>query len=170
MQRMLKNLDVNVGNVTVKAKLSRKEQVREAQLRYYLKHKDKIKARCKKYRINNKNKIREYFNNRYKIDSNYRLRGALTRRIWKVLKGVNKSKSTLELLGCTLKELWQHLESQFKFGMNKENYGKWHVDHIRPCASFNLTDPLQQAKCFHYTNLQPLWAKDNLSKGAKYNG
>ena len=52
--------------------------------------------------------------------------------------------------------------------MTKENHGKWHVDHIIPCASFDLTKPEQQAKCFHYTNLQPLWAKDNAKKGAKY--
>ena len=52
--------------------------------------------------------------------------------------------------------------------MSWGNYGKWHVDHIRPCASFNLVNEEEQKKCFHYTNLQPLWAKDNLSKGSKY--
>jgi hypothetical protein len=51
--------------------------------------------------------------------------------------------------------------------MNWQNYGQWHIDHIRPCASFDLKDPIEQAKCFNYTNLQPLWAKENLSKGAK---
>ncbi|NBT08982.1 MAG: hypothetical protein EBS98_09300, partial [Chitinophagia bacterium] len=49
------------------------------------------------------------------------------------------------------------------------NYGKfgWHLDHIQPCASFDLTDPSQQKKCFHYSNIQPLWAKDNWSKGSR---
>jgi HNH endonuclease. len=54
--------------------------------------------------------------------------------------------------------------------MSWDNYGRdgWHIDHIRPCASFDLTDPEQQRQCFHYTNLQPLWAADNIRKGAKW--
>ena len=61
-----------------------------------------------------------------------------------------------------------HLEAQFKPGMTWDNYGLkgWHVDHIRPCASFDLRDPEQQRRCFHYTNLQPLWAEENLKKGS----
>ena len=51
--------------------------------------------------------------------------------------------------------------------MTWDNHGEWHIDHIKPCASFDLTDADQQRECFNYTNLQPLWAKDNLSKGAK---
>ena len=53
--------------------------------------------------------------------------------------------------------------------MNWDNYGQWHIDHIRPCASFNLLDPIEQKICFHYTNLQPLWAEDNLKKSNKEN-
>jgi len=51
--------------------------------------------------------------------------------------------------------------------MTRENHGKWHLDHVRPCASFDLTKPEEQEKCFHYSNYQPLWAEQNLSKGAK---
>ena len=61
-------------------------------------------------------------------------------------------------------ELKAYLELQFTDGMTWENRGNWHIDHIRPCASFDLTDPEQQKQCFHYTNLQPLWAADNLAK------
>ena len=80
-----------------------------------------------------------------------------------------KSDSTMNLLGCTIQEAREYLEKQFKEGMTWENHGHetWHIDHIIPCASFDLTDPEQQKKCFHYTNLQPLWAKENMSKGAK---
>jgi hypothetical protein len=73
----------------------------------------------------------------------------------------------MRLLGCDVSQLWEHLESMFQEGMTKENYGKWHVDHIKPCASFDMYDPEQQKQCFHYSNLQPLWAEDNLIKGIR---
>ena len=88
--------------------------------------------------------------------------------MYKVLKGLVKSAPTLKLLDVpNIEFLWQHLEKKFQPGMTRENYGLWHVDHIIPCASFDFSDPKQQKKCFHYTNLQPLWATDNFSKGAK---
>ena len=75
---------------------------------------------------------------------------------------------TMKLIGCDIPHLIKHLESNFKDGMTWDNYGKWHVDHIQPCISFDLEDINQQKKCFHYTNLQPLWAKENWLKGDKY--
>ena len=71
------------------------------------------------------------------------------------------------IIGCTLEQLKKHLENQFTAGMTWKNYGRngWHIDHIKPCTSFDLTDPKQQRKCFHYSNLQPLWAAENISKG-----
>ena len=83
--------------------------------------------------------------------------------------GARKASKTMELLGCSVQELKAHLESKFKPGMNWTNHTKdgWHIDHILPCASFDLTDPSQQRKCFHFTNLQPLWATDNRSKSAR---
>ena len=106
---------------------------------------------------------------RWKKDrSNCFLAGKLRKRIYRVMRGVLKSAPTLRLLGCTVDHLKFHLESKFKRGMNWENYGrKWHIDHVLPCASFDLTDPRQQAICFHYTNLQPLEAKANIRKGKR---
>lgn len=77
-----------------------------------------------------------------------------------------------DLIGCTMDDFKKWISSQFKDGMSWENYGYngWHIDHIRPCASFDLTKSEEQKRCFHYTNLQPLWAKPNRSKGSFYNG
>ena len=88
-------------------------------------------------------------------------------RIHTVLNN-KKDKHTTEYLGCDKKTLYNHLEKQFKDGMSWEKQGEWHIDHIRPCASFNLELEDERMKCFHYTNLQPLWATDNLSKSDKY--
>jgi hypothetical protein len=88
-----------------------------------------------------------------------RLCGLLSREL--------RAESTFELTGCSLEQLVDHIESQFQDGMSWDNRSEWHIDHIRPCVSFDLTDPEQQRQCFHYTNLQPLWASDNCSKGAK---
>jgi len=134
-------------------------------LKYRKKRGSKISA---KFFQKNKKRILEKKYLRLKTDPNFRMKHYLGTRIRKVLTGIiKKSKLTQELVGCTIEQLWVHLEKSFKKGMTKENYGLWHVDHIIPCASFDLTDLNQQAKCFHYTNLQPLWAYENLSKGAK---
>ena len=85
---------------------------------------------------------------------------------------MNQSKlrleSTLELLGCSIAEARIHIESQFLDGMSWENVGDWHIDHRRPCASFDLALESNQKMCFHYTNLQPMWASENISKGASF--
>ena len=93
-----------------------------------------------------------------------RLLHGLRNRIRNALKGGAKSAHTVELLGNTIEGAKAHLESHFQPGMTWDNYGAWHVDHIKPCAAFDLTDPAQQRACFHFTNLQPLWAVDNLKK------
>ena len=109
--------------------------------------------------------------NRYHNDANYRLRRILSNRLRHALKGNTKSGRTLELLGTTVEHLRQHLESQFLPGMSWDNHGqgegKWQIDHIVPCASFNLSEEEQQSQCCHWTNLQPLWWKDNQEKSDK---
>src|SRR6266508_55598 len=80
-----------------------------------------------------------------------------------------KQSKTSELLGCSIEHLRVWLTFYFQIGMTWKNYGSaWHIDHIRPCASFDFSDVNQQKECFHYTNLQPLFAVDNIKKGAKY--
>lgn len=90
------------------------------------------------------------------------------------LRGKAKAGHSLELIGCTPDFLRQHLENLFDIGMTWKNYGhghgKWCVDHKRPCASFDLSKPIQQKKCFHYTNLRPLWFIENIIKGSSYKG
>jgi hypothetical protein len=106
---------------------------------------------------------------RRKVDVQFRLRQNLRARLRTALKRGLKVGSAVQDLGCTIPELQVHLEAQFQPGMTWENntlYG-WHVDHVRPLTSFDLTDRNQLLQACHYTNLQPLWAKDNLSKGAK---
>ena len=125
----------------------------------------RVAADNKRYGIKHRKKLTQKFLNRRRTDPNFKILTILRGRIKDVLKGHSKSDSTINILGCTIEELWIHLESKFTEGMTRQNHGKWHVDHIIPCASFDLTKPEQQVKCFHYTNLQPLWALDNLKKG-----
>lgn len=82
---------------------------------------------------------------------------------------VAKRQSAVKLLGCTINEAMRYLEAQFKLGMSWENWSVrgWHIDHIRPLSSFDLTDPHQLAQACHYTNLQPLWARENIQKGGR---
>lgn len=120
---------------------------------YYIKNREYILTR---------NKANHY--RRLKTDISYKILCNLRRRIHHALKGTRKSKHTKELLGCSLIHFKKHLEARFQKGMSWDNYGQWHIDHIKPCAHFDLVDTKQQSICFHYQNLQPLWAQDNLIK------
>jgi len=124
---------------------------------YYQIHKEEIRKKRKERGFKRKESLQ------------YKLRHVLRSRIRQAIKHGYKSANTLELIGCSIEELKQHLEKLFKEGMTWENwsfYG-WHIDHIIPCSSFNLLLEEEQKKCFHYTNLQPLWMKENLEKGKK---
>ncbi len=98
-------------------------------------------------------------------------RRILRTRLYLALRsqGLRKSKenSAVRDLGCTIPEFRAHMEEQFSPGMSWDNHGQWHIDHIRPLSSFDLRDPDQIRSACHYSNLQPLWATDNLKKGAK---
>ncbi len=94
----------------------------------------------------------------------------LRTRIYRAMERgfTTKSAKTIELLGCTFEELRNHIEKQFADGMSWERIKEIDLDHIKPCASFDLTDPNQQRECFHYSNLQPLWRTDNRRKGSNF--
>jgi hypothetical protein len=147
-----------------------KEKNRKKSKRYYLKNRLEItRSARRKYKTQKYKKYaRNYARNKRKTDLHYRIKDNISRRIRDALRKSRKSKRTLELLGCSPRELRDYLTSKFQNGMSWDNYGEWHIDHIRPCASFNLTKPKEQEKCFHYSNLQPLWARDNLSKKDDY--
>jgi len=133
----------------------------------------KYAERQKEYIVNNRRMISMkaaiYSANKRKTDTAYRMLLNIRSRICIAVKKSNshKSNGTTKLIGCTVPELRIHLSEQFVDGMTWENYGQWHIDHIIPCSFFNLNDPEEQRECFHFSNLQPLWAIDNLRKGAK---
>lgn len=111
----------------------------------------------------------DYEKNRKKIDPVYKIACNLRRRINHIIKDDYKAGSAIKDLGCTPEELKEHLENQFQEGMTWENYGPkgWHIDHKMPLSKFNLEIKEEFLAASHYTNLQPMWAEDNLSKGNK---
>ena len=174
----------NVSNLFIDANCAIHPQcfsILAANKEYREKNKDKIKeynqkpevvARRQANRLKNKEKINTNKRHKEKLrrntDPSYKLITNQRTRITGILKK-HKTDKTLDLLGCSAKFLRTYIENKFLEGMTWGNYGKygWHVDHIIPCSSFNLIDPAQQQICFHYTNLQPLWAIDNLKKSNK---
>lgn len=114
-------------------------------------------------------KFVEYQKKRYATDPVFKIRGLIARRILKCLKAKNsrKTSSVLAIIDCSIDELKRHIENQFLPGMTWANHGKWHIDHIRPLASFDLTDWTQLRRAFSRDNMQPLWALDNQRKHAR---
>jgi len=168
-----------------------KSKIKEKKKRYYEENKETILEKCKeKYhkdrdhileirRENNKkniNKIRKQRREGYekqKDDIHFKLSSNIRKRLGQALRGNYKAGSAVKDLGCSIEKLKIYLEERFyqhlETGniMSWENYGRkgWHIDHIKPLSSFDLTDRDQFLKACHYTNLQPLWAEDNYKKG-----
>lgn len=124
----------------------------------------RVKTKCN-YSTPVKPKINHY-NIKPKTNTNYIIKKNLRNYINKAVRNYEtyKNKKLLELLGCSFLEFRQHLESTFQSGMTWDNYGKWEIDHIIPCAAFDLTDSEQQKICFNYKNMQALWKMDNINK------
>jgi vacuolar-type H+-ATPase subunit E/Vma4 len=162
-QRYLQNRDKVLERNKV-WRLTNVEKVKLGRKRHYVQNRQKVNAAISKYK-----------KRRMQIDPAFKLRDRLCKRVQFALKrclaGAKARKATgsMKLIGADIDWLMAWLEVQFKPGMTWENYGSvWHADHVQPCASFDLTDHQQQKLCFHWTNLQPLFAEENLAKGAKW--
>ena len=134
---------------------------------YKAKNADILKAKKKAFRIKNKEAINKDWQTRFNTDLNFRIAHNLRTRIGKFFTRGDKKGSAVKDLGCSVAELKTYLESKFQPGMSWENWGVdgWHVDHIKALSLFDLTDSEQFKQAAHYTNLQPMWADENISKG-----
>lgn len=168
---------------TKEYKDANKKIIREKNRKYDIEHAKNISERKRKYRQENRQilskrrreytqrpeiKLRnlKYQTNKMKTDSQFYLKNILRKRINNYLnrKNLKKIGSAVLDLGCSIDELRNYLQFKFTEGMTWENRGKWHIDHIIPLCKFNLSDREQFLKACHYTNLQPLWAEENLRK------
>jgi neutral trehalase len=150
----------------------RLENIEKFKLRdviYHSKNREKINNYLKAWQKNHKKDRLVKDAMRRKTDIHFSLRHKIHNRIITALKRNSKYSCSEQLLDCSISELRKNLESKFTDNMNWLDFlsGKIHIDHIIPCASFDLSKPEEQIKCFNYKNLQPLWAKDNLSKRDK---
>ena len=165
-----------------------KDELAAKDKQYAQDNKAGIAARKKRYRQDNKVEIaayekqywqghktektvynREYKRGRKANDIDYRLKSSVTTRIGQSIKGNKQCKHSMDLLGCSIPEVREHLEKQFQEGMSWDNWSVegWHIDHIIPLSYFDFRDYEQQKRAWHYTNLRPLWAMDNIKKKDK---
>jgi len=145
-----------------------KKELQDYGKKYMKEHYQEHKKYHKNYRKEHQEKIKkqekEYKKNKLNKDINFKLSHYLRVRLNHAIKNNSKFISVIKLLGCSIEQLKKHLKKKFKKSMSWKNYGLWHIDHIRPCCSFDLRKKKEQRKCFHYTNLQPLWAEQNFAK------
>lgn len=154
---------------------SNKESFKEYHEQYRKTHKEEISSRSNTWYQNNKERhIKHTTKAKYlrsKVDPGFKISNYIRSRILSALKKqrTNKNNSTKQFLGCDFKYLKQYIESQFKPEMNWSNHGTvWEIDHIKPCASFDLTIIENQFKCFHYSNMQPLFKTTAIAKSFGY--
>lgn len=184
-ERRLKNPD-KIKAINDRYKLNNIDKVKAGNKKYYEENKEKIKAKRILYdkenyikvkeqnlRNNEKNrdkikarqKLKKYNTKRYNNDPQYKLRIIMSSRINRGLKGRSKTIKTIDLLGCSIIEFKQFISKKFLPEMNWDNHGKiWEIDHILPCASFDLNNIEEQKKCFHYSNMQPLFKTTRIAK------
>lgn len=168
--------------------LKNKDLLCKKRKEFYLVNKKEILERNRKWRENNREKYleskrKEYYKNRSKYaengkkylnrklkeDSYFKFVHSLRTRLRIAIKKRYKAGSAVRDLWCSWEEAYNYIQSLFIDGMSWDNYGEWHIDHKIPLSSFNLQDREQFTKAVHYTNLQPLWAIDNIKKNDRLN-
>jgi hypothetical protein len=156
-----------IKEISKKYREANKEYRKERAKEYHQANKERINEKNKKWRQANKERANEYQRERKKTNPLFKMKCNLRKRTWEAFKnkGYSKTSKTQEMLGVDWEVAKAHIERQFTKGMNWNNYGEWHIDHIIPLASANNKEELM--KLCHYSNLQPLWAEDNLSKSDK---
>jgi hypothetical protein len=152
---------------------NQKPEVKKYNKQWIEQNKDRFKENRKKWNDNNKEKIKEYSlvysKKRYKNNINHKISLNLRNRLNDALKNNYKTSSAITLLACSLEEFKLHLEKQFLPEMNWENHGKiWEMDHIKPCALFDLSKIEEQKQCFHYMNYQPLFKTTKIAESFNY--
>lgn len=156
--------EIKARNAAYRAANSEREKARKAA--YCAANSDKVKAYAAAYYAENSKKVQASRVNRYRTNPNFRIAVAIRWHLQRVVKsGGIKDATSLSYVGCTVAQLRRHLERQFAPGMTWQNHGEWHIDHITPLAAFDFAAfPAQIKQAEHYTNLRPMWARDNLSK------
>lgn len=144
-----------------------KEEILEKHKIYREENKDWLSKRKAEYQKENREKLNEYIKNKYHTDTNYKLYRLISGRILDVLNGRTKTDTTKYLLGCSINKFKKHIEAQWSKGMSWDNWSHdgWHLDHIISCSLFDLECEYQQKVAFHWSNYQPLWGSENMSKG-----
>lgn len=139
---------------------------------YRAKNREKLAANARQYRADNaaEQSKRDVARRKAKraSDPKFAIVHRTRARIAHAYRGALKPAATQRLIGCTFEQFCAHIESQFLPGMSWANRSQWHIDHIRPVCSFDLSDPEQAMQAFNFTNCQPLWAIDNLRKGMQH--
>jgi hypothetical protein len=145
------------------------ERALQQKRNYYQENRELMKERSKLWAKNNRDKVNEYIKTKKEKNPLFRVELNIRGRMKQYLKqkNITQKNKTYDIVGIEINDLKKHIEKQFTKGMNWENYGMygWHIDHIIPLCSAN--DENELLKLFHYTNLQPLWAEDNLKKNGK---
>ena len=155
--------------------IAKSDHLKEYFRQYYQENKEKIirqvLERKRNFPAQARASRRKMKKKKYATNIQFALKERLRSRLSSALRRYEvrpvKSDHTLVLIGCPIEDLKTYLENRFKPGMSWGNRDKWQIDHVRPCASFDLTQESQQKECFHYSNLQPLWSEENRIKGAK---